>query len=124
MYDQDVLACQKEIRRLRSVVRELECEIEELENPKNKAEAFLNLLFGMLPHQPRSGINDDPGFWTNYDTILCPSSFEAEVVADFIDDILSEFSSTHCTTGYYDPKEDEKSGTVDEVTGFYYVDFS
>ena len=123
MSEQDVLACQKEIRRLRSVVRELEGEIEELERPENKAKAFLKLLFEMLPHQPRSALNDDPGFWTNGDTVLCPSSLEAEIVADFIDDVLSEFGSAQCTTGYYDPKEDKKSGTGDEVSGFYYVDF-
>ncbi len=92
---------------------------------RRKAQSMLTAIMTMLPDEPRSADpNDDPGFWTDREHILCPSSEEAETVANFIEDIVSGYGSLIATTGYYDPEEDKKSNTVDKYTGFHYVDFS
>ena len=48
---------------------------------------------------------------------------EAEVVANFLEDVSSEYGRNVCVTGCYDPEEDERDGSVDQHTGFYYVEF-
>lgn len=58
------------------------------------------------------------GFWTDGDLILCRTEEAAENVANFLEDI--GFDTV--MTGYYDPVEDERNGTVDDHTGFWYVD--
>lgn len=88
---------------------------------------LLNRIMEMLPTEPRSyDTSDNPGFWTDGSEILCPSDMEAEVVADFLRDLLhgpdiDERIDIH--TGYYDPYEDAKSGEQDDHTGFWYIDF-
>ena len=59
-------------------------------------------------------------FWCDGSEILCRNEDEADAVANFIDAIIGD-SVTH--TGYYDPAEDERSGEVDDHTGYYYIDF-
>lgn len=80
------------------------------------------LIITMLPDEPRSTLNDDPGFWTNGELILCPSEIEAETVADFLQDVINEWGTGVITTGYFDPKED--GAEADECTGFWYVDLT
>jgi len=123
MTDEETInECHREIRRLRSVVRQLEDEIQEAEKPENKAKQFLSLLLDMLATQPRSSdVKDNPGFWTDGESILCSSETECEIVADFIEDVLHEFSTAVIATGCYDEKEDKASGTVDGHTGFHYI---
>lgn len=85
---------------------------------------FINLLFKMLPTQPRSfDTSDDPGFWTNGSEILCPTEMECEILADFLEDVFREISTITVKTGYYDPVEDVRSDECDDNTGFYYIDF-
>ena len=75
---------------------------------------FLELL-PMLPKHPIA-----VGFWTDGDEILTKNEAHADALADFIDSICG---MTTAHTGYYDPVEDERSGEVDDHTGYYYVDF-
>lgn len=75
-----------------------------------------DLVWSVLAQLPSK-----PGrFWYDGENILCKTEDEADTIANFIDDIIGD-SVTH--TGYYDPKEDERSGEVDDHTGYYYVDF-
>ena len=90
----------------------------------NKQKEVLNKIIEMLPHEPRSyDVADDPGFWTDGTQVLCPSETDAEIVAEFIRDVLSEYENIDVHTGYYDPFEDARNGEQDEHTGFWYVDF-
>lgn len=57
-------------------------------------------------------------FWTDGSEFLCDTEERAEVLADFLEALGME---PH--TGYYDPKEDEINGELDNHTGWYYVDF-
>lgn len=75
-----------------------------------------DLLWSILEKLP----NKPARFWYDGSEILCRNEDEADAVANFIDSIIGD-SCTH--TGYYDPKEDERSGEVDDHTGYYYVDF-
>ena len=88
------------------------------------ADDVIKKIFSMLPKEPRSyDVNNDPGFWTNGDLILCPSETECEIVADFLEDVLSEFLTVSVITGHFDPKEDERNHEHDRCSGFYYIDF-
>lgn len=89
----------------------------------DRIDRFLKDLLWALPKEPRGGPDEDPGFWTDGDEILCPSEMESEVLATFLEDALRELSSIAISTGYYDPEEDARNGGVDERTGFYYVKF-
>lgn len=85
---------------------------------------LLESILKDLPHQPRSAdVNDDPGFWTDGEEILCPSEAECEIVADFLEDMFREVYDTDVHTGYYDPDEDDRNGERDDHTGFYYIGF-
>lgn len=91
---------------------------------KEQSKTLLTTIFNMLPNQPRSfDTADDPGFWSNGNEILCPTETDCEIVAEFLRDLLSEFSTIDVHTGYYDPFEDEKNGEQDDNTGFYYINF-
>lgn len=60
-------------------------------------------------------------YWTNKDIILCSSEEKMCALISFLTDLYS-IRNINILTGYYDPDEDEKSGEVDECTGFWYVD--
>lgn len=57
------------------------------------------------------------GYWTDGQEFLCKREEQADALADFLEDL----SFTEVNTGYYDPKEDERDGCVDEHTGQWYV---
>jgi hypothetical protein len=57
------------------------------------------------------------GYWTDGEEILCKTEEQAEVLADFFEDI--GFDYVH--TGYYDPTEDERNNEVNDHTGYWYV---
>ena len=89
---------------------------------ENRANEIIELILQHLAPQPRSeSVDDDSGFWTNGDEILCPSEMECEIVASFLEDILSEWSTMTVHTGYYDPSED--GAEADANSGFYYISF-
>lgn len=90
----------------------------------DRIDRFLKDLLWALPKEPRSDlVDDDPGFWTDWEEILCPSEAECEALANFLEDVLCGLSSITVQTGYYDPAEDARNGEVDEHTGFCYVKF-
>lgn len=86
---------------------------------------IIQTLLSALPTEPRSyDVNDDPGFWTDGDMILCPSKVECEIIATFLEDVLREFNGNiSVVTGYFDPYEDAGNGETDDYTGFYYISF-
>lgn len=93
-----------------------------LENNQNKISALWSAITDMLAREPRSyDTNDDPGFWTNGDEILCPSKIEADIVCQFLSDIFMEYGNFTLVTGWYDPFEDQRTGEQDECTDFCYV---
>lgn len=89
----------------------------------DRIDRLLKDLLWALPKEPRGAPDDDPGFWTDGDEILCPTKTESEVLANALEDVLREMPSITVQTGYYDPEEDVRNGEVDEHTGFYYVKF-
>ena len=95
----------------------------EEENNRNKVQTMWKNILEMLPHQPRSfDTSEDTGYWTNGSEILCSSELEREIIADFLEDIFSEWGGYKMKTGYYDPFEDARNGEQDDNTGFYYID--
>lgn len=56
-------------------------------------------------------------FWTDGNEILCKSEEDANIVADFLNDLGFE----DIRTGYYDPEEDKRNNECDENTGYYYI---
>lgn len=93
-----------------------------VERNKKKITDLWNKIISMLPTQPRSfDMADNPGFWTNGEEILCPSEAEMDMLIEFLNDIFSEFGSYTLITGWYDTKEDRKSGEQDDYTGFNYI---
>lgn len=57
------------------------------------------------------------GYWTDGEEILCKTEEQAEVLADFLEDVGFDYVQT----GYYDPKEDERNNEVNDHTGYWYV---
>lgn len=57
------------------------------------------------------------GFRANGEEILCKTKEAAETLANFLEDIGFD----KVLTGYYDPEEDKRNGTVDNNTGCWYV---
>lgn len=93
-----------------------------IKDNQNKIISLWNSIIYMLPPEPRSyDVNDDPGFWTNGDEILCPSEAEMNVLYEFLSDLFSEFGSINLITGWYDPYEDIKNDETDNCTGFNYI---
>lgn len=89
------------------------------------ADELLKSILNALPPEPRNcSPDDDPGFWTDGEEILCPSETECEIVADFLEDLFREKSNVVIKTGYYDPNEDSADGLTDDHTGFYYISFN
>lgn len=84
-------------------------------NSVEKEKSIGEILLEMLPKQP----DDQVLFWSNGDEILCKTADGADTVAD-----LLEACGIDCAvTGYYDPDEDQRSGEVDSLTGWHYVNW-
>jgi hypothetical protein len=66
----------------------------------------------------RKNIPADPAMFQDIQSLIV-SKDEATVnrIADMLDSMGFD-----AVTGYFDPKEDERSGEVDSLTGYYYVD--
>lgn len=56
-------------------------------------------------------------FWSDGTMILSKDEAAINALADLLDQLNGDM-----VTGYFDPKEDQESGTVDEYTGYYYLD--
>lgn len=57
------------------------------------------------------------GFWTDGEEILCETEEQADIIADFLEDLGFDCLNT----GYYDPEEDKRDNCVDEHTGYWYI---
>ena len=71
-----------------------------------------NFLYGLFGNP--SGL-----YWTNNDSVAFDSSKQYRTFEDFRDADSMGFDAV---TGYFDPEEDKRSGEVDSLTGYYYVD--
>ena len=88
---------------------------------------FLNVWECFVEHLPTaSDMEDDDcnsiDIWysESANEILCRSEELADMIANILEGISGE---REAHIGYYDPEEDERSGEVDELTGWWYVDF-
>jgi len=91
---------------------------EELWIPHTLSKIFEKMPYGV--QYDYRGHQRYHGIWSDGSEILCPTEHQADVIADFIDAMIG-YPISH--TGYYDPKEDERSGEVDDHTGYWYVDW-
>ena len=82
---------------------------------ENKTEDVWGAVQRIIDLLPKT---NDYRIWASGDEIFCENEQTAEAIADLID---AMYGDQVACTGYYDPKEDERSGEVDECTGFYYV---
>ena len=55
--------------------------------------------------------------WSDGEKILCDDAIVTNIVADLLDRL-----GYVTTTGYYDRDDDEKNGTVDQYTGYHYIE--
>ena len=62
-------------------------------------------------------MREEKTFWSDGTMILSKDEAAINALADLLDQLNGDM-----VTGYFDPKEDRKSGTVDEYTGYYYLD--
>ena len=65
----------------------------------------------------RNNENNKHGYWTDGEQILCKTEEEANIVANFLEDLGFDYLNI----GYYDPVEDEQEGCVDDHTGYWYI---
>lgn len=56
-------------------------------------------------------------FWSDGTMILSKDEAAINALADLLEQLNGDM-----ITGYFDPKEDRKSGAVDECTGYYFLD--
>ena len=88
-----------------------------------KVDKLIHQITEMLPCIYDSEVDDDfkeTHFLTNPDgtEILSTEESEIETLANLFDQL---YDMGTCTTGYYDPEEDELNGEVDAYTGLYYL---
>ena len=69
---------------------------------------------------PAKHLEDDCPLWVAGDTIMCRTEWLAWTISKIIDRMCGGQVSH---IGYYDPEEDERSGEMDQMTGWWYVDF-
>ncbi len=74
------------------------------------------LFAEQLPTHPYEGVL----MWTDGTEILCKTESLAKSIADALDSISGERMSHY---HWYEPNEDERDGTVDDHTGWWYVDY-
>ncbi len=75
-------------------------------------------ILSSLPKRPRSfDTSNDPGFWTAFGMILCPSEADASIVSGFISDMTGK----NFEFGVFDSEEDLENNEQDDLTGFWYV---
>ena len=80
-------------------------------------------FMAQLPtNPPDKGLEEDCPIWVKGDTIMCRSEWLAETICNIIERLCGDATPIG-HTGYYDPEEDERNNEVDEMTGWYYVDF-
>ncbi len=88
-----------------------------------KVDAIFKSITSLLPCIYDSEVTDEfkkTHFITDPDgtEILSDNENEVEALANLFDQLYGEGV---CTTGYYDPEEDELNNEVDAYTGLHYV---
>lgn len=86
-----------------------------IEDLTKSAQKFIRLCLDNA--EGRHGIEYFEHF--GYNEIVCKHEYQAEGIADLLEDMGFEY----VRTGYYDPEEDKLNGEIDEYTGYYYVDW-
>lgn len=106
-----------EVRRLRSVVHELQ---EENEKLKNNYIEWIDKFVECLP------VSSDNRIWTDgIDGIYVKSEQTAQALAVLLKCLyVNQGEEVDVVTGYYDPEEDERNNEKDECTGWWYVDIN
>lgn len=74
-------------------------------------------IWSYLIYSLQRNENNQHGYWTDGEQILCKTEAEADIIADFLEDLGFDCLNT----GYYDPVEDEREGCVDNHTGYWYI---
>lgn len=74
-------------------------------------------IWSYIIHSLQNNKDNKHGYWTDGEEILCKTETEADVVADFLEDLGFDCLNT----GYYNPEEDERDDCVDEHTGYWYI---
>lgn len=75
---------------------------------------FIDAVFDSMPKKKTPNM-----FWTNDgEYIFGDNAGYIDALANLLDKVAG---GSVTATGYYDPAEDERDGTVDECTGCYYV---
>ena len=77
---------------------------------------FYHILAGVRNNKP-----DVDSMWADGDMIYCDSEKLSDALRAIIE-AADKDDSAVVLTGYYDPVEDERDGTVDKYTGWWYVD--
>ena len=73
-------------------------------------------LCASLSHEAKGEV------WTDGEEILCRTKAGADMLVAILSQMYSNRGiSFDYSTGYYDPEEDERSGEVDNHTGWWYV---
>lgn len=84
---------------------------------KFEIEFMDNRIWTYLIESLKSNENNKHGYWTDGEDILCKTEEEANIIADFLEDLGFDC----LLTGYHDPVQDEIDGCVDEYTGYWYI---
>lgn len=71
-------------------------------------------------YEHRDELDGNAEFWSDGERLLCKDEAKLNAVADLFD------CMTPCAscTGYYDPHVDSLAGTVDDHTGYYYLELA
>ena len=77
---------------------------------------FYHILAGV-----RDNNGDEDSMWSDGDRIYCNSERLCDALAMVIK-ASDKDNSAMVRTGHYDSTEDVRNGTVDEYTGWWYVD--
>lgn len=109
-------------KEIRTNSPDIDFEKEDPDYPYEKAWVFIQKLMDKLPNIYKHDVE-----WlevevaTNGDEFLFKYEAWCEHIADLFDKYVFKGEESH--TGYYDPEEDKRDDCVDELTGWYYLDF-
>lgn len=74
-------------------------------------------ILEILPEHPVDTV------WTSGGEILCSSEEIADILADMLEQLYaSQGEEVIVNTGSYNREEDARNNTIDEFTGWWYVD--
>lgn len=83
--------------------------------------AILEALPDISELLPGYVVGQNNQMYTDGKYIFCQSEEQANIIADMLDVQLKSLNRPETVTGYFNPKEDIRNGTVDKLTGFWYI---